>query len=429
MIHPFQHILYCGEPYGGELSLLIAASGCWIYSFNASDGSFISRWSHTSSQNGIEESVKNEVIDSEEEGSDRSGKRRKLNATRDVFETTSIEIVVDNPDHDSKKQKAEASPAPAIIKLAVTHNWKHLVAVTGEDKCIRVLKVLADGGLEQLSKRYEVQLHCEIFLTVCSPMPKKPSSIIFTTDGSNILCADKFGDVYALPLFISETKENFPSNSPSSTGATSIEESKITPFVPSASELTVHTKRNQQALKNQQKLTSKVAQKKNLEFEHQLLFGHVSLLTDLACVTLSAEELGTMSPRSYILTSDRDEHIRVSRGIPQTHIIEGYCLEHTEFVSKMCIPTWNQRILVSGGGNEYLIVWDWLNGTVLQKIDLRNLLLKARQRDDRPSSGTDEQFDAADGSQSIAVSGIWGTVIPGGRRKKHSGVIIVACEG
>lgn len=231
-----------------------------------------------------------------------------------------------------------------------------------------------------------------------------------------------------MPLFIAETKEKFSSNSPPRTGATSAEESKVTRFVPSASELTVHTKRNQQALKNQQKLTSKVAQKKNLDFEHQLLFGHVSLLTDLACVTLSAEESGTM-PRSYILTSDRDEHIRVSRGVPQTHIIEGYCLEHTEFVSKMCIPAWNQRILVSGGGDEYLIVWDWLNGSVRQKIDLRNLLPKARQRDDGPSLGTDEQFDTTDGSQSITVSGIWATVILGGSRKEHSGDFIVACEG
>lgn len=168
MIHPFQHIIYCGEPYGGELSLLIAASGCWIYSFNASDGSFINRWSHITNLNGIEKSFNNQLIDFEEGRSDRSGKRRKLNETQDASESTSIEIVLDNPDQHSKKQMAEASPAPVIIKLAVTPNWKHLVAVTGEDKCIRVLKVLADGGLEQLSKRYAVQLQYKICLTVCA---------------------------------------------------------------------------------------------------------------------------------------------------------------------------------------------------------------------------------------------------------------------
>lgn len=53
-------------------------------------------------------------------------------------------------------------------------------------------------------------------------------------------------------------------------------------------------------------------------FEHKLLLGHVSMLTDIALVVLNG--------RNYIITADRDEHIRISRGIPQSHIIEGFCL-------------------------------------------------------------------------------------------------------
>lgn len=433
MIHPFQQIIYCGDLHSGELNFVFAASGPWIYSFNAVDGSFLCRWSHITIQNEGENSVRNsetQSTDPEEGGPDRPGKRRKLTDVGDASQSTSTEIEVDSPNQPSKTQKAESSPAPAIINLTAAPNGRHLIAVTGEDKCIRTLKVLADGGLEQLSKRYAVHLHLwKLSDSMSRHMPKKPCSIAFTADGSTILCADKFGDVYALPLFISEAEAKFITGSPLSKDATSMKEPKSTPFVPSANEFTVHTKRNQQALKNQQNVTTKVALKKNLEFEHQLLLGHASLLTDLACVTLSAEKLRTMSPRSYILTSDRDEHIRVSRGLPQAHIIEGYCLEHTEFVSKLCVPPWNQRVLVSGGGDDCLIVWDWLDGAVRQKINIKNQVLEARQLTGESPQGADQRSDIADSSLSVAVSGIWALSFLEGSGSEPKSGFIITCEG
>ena len=90
--------------------------------------------------------------------------------------------------------------------------------------------------------------------------------------------------------------------------------------------------------------------KETPRFKHELLLGHVSMLTDIASATVGS--------RSYIVTADRDEHIRVSRGIPQAHIIEGFCQGHEEFVSRLCFT--KSRHLVSGGGDAYLYVWDWL---------------------------------------------------------------------
>ena len=69
--------------------------------------------------------------------------------------------------------------------------------------------------------------------------------------------------------------------------------------------------------------------------------------------------------RRYILTSDRDEHIRVSRYMPQAHVIEGYCLGHKQFIGDMVIPPSNERLLISGGGDEDLYIWDWLSGKLL----------------------------------------------------------------
>ncbi len=203
-------------------------------------------------------------------------------------------------------------------------------------------------------------------------MPKRPCAIALTSDESTILCADKFGDVYSLPLlgFPYETTSNVSAESPARADAEEAPE----PFVPAANSKTVHTKKNQEALRNQLRTTNKKPEKNSPQFDHQLLLGHVSLLTDVASVTITDETSSSPRPRSYILTADRDEHIRVSRGIPQTYVIEGYCLGHTEFVSKLCVPDWNKRTLISGGGDDFLLIWDWPTGTVRQKVDLKGPL-------------------------------------------------------
>ena len=259
-------------------------------------------------------------------------------------------------------------------------------------------------------------------------MPKRPCAIVFTTDDSTILCADKFGDVYSLPL-LGRSSEKDPQTP--GTGNTSINgdlETSHKPFVPAASTLTVHTRRNQQALKNQHKATNQPKTKRPLEFDHQLLLGHVSLLTDLAYVTLSASGSSQGMDRSYILTSDRDEHIRVSRGLLQAHVIECYCLGHTEFVSKLCIPRWQPQLLVSGGGDDYLLLWDWVSGTARLRVDLKGPVEEFRES--YKSSSSYAQNPVLEGRvEKIAVSGIWSMGHLETTAENIQGEIIVACEG
>ena len=75
----------------------------------------------------------------------------------------------------------------------------------------------------------------------------------------------------------------------------------------------------------------------------------------------------------YLITADRDEKIRVNN-YPQTFDIHNFCLGHTEFVSK--IHVLSDDVLISGGGNDYLLTWDYLTGTIIQKIDILSLGLK-----------------------------------------------------
>lgn len=227
-------------------------------------------------------------------------------------------------------------------------------------------------------------------------MPKRPCSIIVTPDNSTILCGDKFGDVYELQLFPAEDV-TLPEKQPQQP-----QQASSKPFHPQASKLTVHTKRNLKALEQQLKASSMAPEKSTPGFEKKLRLGHVSLLTDVAFATIPAEKSPSGKPRSYVLTSDRDEHIRVSRGPPQSHIIENYCLGHTSFVSKLCIPPTRQDLLISGGGDGFLFVWDWREGKVLQQVKL----------------------DPASDSQELAVIGIWTTPL-----SQEATAVIVACEG
>jgi tRNA (guanine-N(7)-)-methyltransferase subunit TRM82 len=255
-------------------------------------------------------------------------------------------------------------------------------------------------------------------------MPKKPSAIALATGQDTILSADKFGDVYALPLFGTPEMGEDASND----GLNN--ETNQKPFVPSANHLTVHTKKNQQALKNQQKAAIIAVEKKSLRFEHQLLLGHVSMLTDMAHVTLKKDGFGSSKTRSYILTADRDEHIRVSRGLPQTHITEGYCLGHSQFISKICVPRWKPECLISGGGDDYLLVWDWLSGAVRQQVELRTIVEDFKKRMAFPgTTGTDMEKPLTNSRGGIAVSGIWALECSPEPPQGPRGKLIVTFEG
>ena len=264
-------------------------------------------------------------------------------------------------------------------------------------------------------------------------MPKRPSAIALTPDDSTILCADKFGDVYSIPL-IGQLygPKVLNGHDADGTNGTSHHNQKQKHFAPSATSLTVHTKRNRDALRQQQKIKHHRAEKNALNFDHKLLLGHVSLLTDIISITIDSPP---NKLQDYILTSDRDEHIRVSRGIPQAHIIEGYCLGHTEFITKLCVPPVYSHLLISGGGDEYLLLWDWRAERVLQQLDVKSLV--GTLRDDHVRAGN--TFNGSEESKTLgtevdSVSRICVTNIQGLETYKDSFgrsqvEVIVTCEG
>ncbi|GMF68864.1 unnamed protein product [Aspergillus oryzae] len=320
---PLQCLQYLEKRGAESQRFLIASSGGKIYSYAAETGQRLSSWPQDVDASNANNSKATETETGSEDQAPPEKKRKVSPSEEGPAETS--------------KSTVKASTWSSIPCLVAHSNGDYVIALTAEDKCVRVLRLKDDGTLEQLSER--------------------PCSIALTDDGNTILCGDKFGDVYSLPLL----PGNEPYVAPKLPNR---------PKVPSATPLTVHSKRNLESLEQQLRYSQKnsTEEKNSLNFQHQLLLGHVSLLTDVAFVTVPQDD-NFGKKRSYILTGDRDEHIRVSR-YPQAHIIEGYCLGHTAFVTKLCIPQYAPGYLISGGGDDYLLVWKWSEGRILQKVPL-----------------------------------------------------------
>ena len=95
-----------------------------------------------------------------------------------------------------------------------------------------------------------------------------------------------------------------------------------------------------------------------------LLLGHVSMIMD---ITLSPDQ-------KYILTSDRDEKIRVSH-YPRAFNIQSFLLGHKDLVSSMCFlpnPGNERPYLVSAAGDNSVMAWNYMTGEFLSQLSLRD---------------------------------------------------------
>ncbi|XP_075886544.1 tRNA (guanine-N(7)-)-methyltransferase non-catalytic subunit wdr4 isoform X2 [Nelusetta ayraudi] len=93
--------------------------------------------------------------------------------------------------------------------------------------------------------------------------------------------------------------------------------------------------------------------------EGRLTMGHLSMLLALA---LSPDD-------RFVITSDRDEKIRVSH-LRAPHDIQSFCLGHRQFVSALLVPAGRPHLLLSGSGDGTVKLWDYKSGCRLQSCDL-----------------------------------------------------------
>ncbi|GJC80006.1 tRNA (guanine-N(7)-)-methyltransferase non-catalytic subunit trm82 [Colletotrichum liriopes] len=387
----------CLEPSG---NVIFAARGGKIHSFSLEDGSHLSTWKHPDVEkvnaaaaslaaSKVEIEVSSSVPTPSSPANNEDGppaKRQRVEGTEEEKGDLDSEqakdgdaMVVDSepakPEHQKRDRRkgskqvrrnnrdgqqqqnnrggafARVPDYPVITIMTTTSDGSHLLAISGHDKSLWVFEHDGKGNLKELSQRQ---------------MPKRPCSVLICPDNQTVLSADKFGDVYSLPLIPSDVAAADFAAQPDaafSETASPAPSAAPKPFKPEANPLTVHSKSNLRALQSQlreQQKSKRDAPKDQPTFEHTLQIGHVSMLTALT--------LASKGTRRYIITADRDEHIRVSRFMPHAHVIEGFCLGHANFVSALTLPS--QDVLISGGGDSELFVWDWEAGKVLSKFGL-----------------------------------------------------------
>ncbi|KAJ3798914.1 WD40 repeat-like protein, partial [Lentinula aff. detonsa] len=284
------------------------------------------------------------------------------------------------------------------IRCAVLDNSNTHLVTLADDKKLKVWKL---DGLELLHER---------------ELPKRPTSATCTLDGQTIVVADKFGDVFSYPLHPPPGSE-----SQISTSAPLPQEDSTTPgeeiSVDATADVTlpaVKTSSNKRKSKKQKLHENPPAPRSSLAShvptsDGTLVLGHTSLLT---CFLLTPDN-------KYIVTADRDEHIRIS-WYPQGFCIESFCLGHTQFVSAVHIPSDRPGTLISGGGDAELKIWDWRSGKhemdipILDsvkpyiKVKVKSYIRTAstnstEEQADRSREGTEDQESASPASEEQAV--------------------------
>ncbi|KAK1218334.1 tRNA (guanine-N(7)-)-methyltransferase non-catalytic subunit trm82 [Marasmius sp. AFHP31] len=239
----------------------------------------------------------------------------------------------------SDELKTSLLKSGPIRFIAVDKSWTHLLTFS-DDKTLKVWRV---EGLELLHER---------------ELPKRPTSAAFTKDGQTIVVADKFGDVFSYPLHPAP-----PVEEPTQPQEEEKEESQPAEVIVTEPEQKPTTKgKRKRKPKNPNHHENPPHARDSVESHTNtsggtLVLGHTSLLT---AFLFSQDE-------KYIITTDRDEHVRVS-WYPQGYVIESFCLGCSRFVSCLHIPKSQPSVLVSGGGDPEIKVWDWHSGQLKHNI-------------------------------------------------------------
>lgn len=123
--------------------LLAVTAGPAIELFDTTTGSQLSRW--PSDSNSISSKSENspDLQTDAENGAEPPEKRRKLSAP---VQDGEVQI-------ESAKSVSSTRAWSTIPILVATAAGNHIIAVTGEDKCLRTFEVQPDGNLTQLAPR------------------------------------------------------------------------------------------------------------------------------------------------------------------------------------------------------------------------------------------------------------------------------------
>src|SRR3954454_8490590 len=137
--HPFQKVCYIEK----NIDLLFAAAGPYIYSLSLVSGDILSTW--PPNFDGSLCDAEDATTTQNHHIAESPSKKRKLSIAGEAAESgdssTSVEIVAERAKGQRRKAKTIDSKLPNVSHLITTKDQKHIIAVTSEDKCIRVFEL------------------------------------------------------------------------------------------------------------------------------------------------------------------------------------------------------------------------------------------------------------------------------------------------
>lgn len=136
--HPIQSLKLVKRQSQGLSNVLVASAGPYIYSYAAESGQRLAVWpQHVETSRGT---ASGPTSTSEDQAPPE--KRIKLSSPETEFE--------DKPSATTDKNSLTWTNIPMVL---ATSDGKHVVALTAEDKCIRVFSLSEDGKFKELSSR------------------------------------------------------------------------------------------------------------------------------------------------------------------------------------------------------------------------------------------------------------------------------------
>jgi tRNA (guanine-N(7)-)-methyltransferase subunit TRM82 len=167
--HPIQKLCYIDQSHGGEF--LLAATGPYILSLDLKHGGVLSKWPDDAQalENPSNGGTHGRPIDDES-----PRKRRKVSPSQRSEEqesresSVSIEFVSERArGQRRRKKKIVQSILPNVSQIISTTDGRHAIAVTADDKCIRVFDIGPLGRLRPLSERKETHVFGERDYAYC----------------------------------------------------------------------------------------------------------------------------------------------------------------------------------------------------------------------------------------------------------------------
>ncbi|SJX66293.1 related to TRM82-subunit of a tRNA methyltransferase complex [Sporisorium reilianum f. sp. reilianum] len=229
------------------------------------------------------------------------------------------------PDQSDAARYAD-QPHISFARLASFSHSDRFLALTGDDKVLRVWKLqrTAEGAITGFEFGKEI---------VIKLLPKRaavlhwmPSSDSTPTGSEELICIDRFGDIRSFIV-----NENDVRTLPSAEANAG--------------------KKHGAEVDEQDQMDSPD------DASMQILLGHVSMITSLAFIPAATPT----APPAYIVTGDRDEHIRISRWGRKrlAYVIDRFLQGSEAFVGALAVlpDTDGELRLVSSEGGRALRVW------------------------------------------------------------------------